>query len=140
MTNRQKIEYLQQYEVLIGDVRDRKLMIEYWEGQKEGLGSAPIGDGPHGCGKSDIVEIAIQSIDEMVQKYSEDVVRLSVLAISIESAIDGACKNRKEQRVMRLRYIHLLKFPEISKKMRLSERQVLRIHKDALDRIGVPQK
>lgn len=50
MTNRQKIEYLQQYEVLIGDARDRKLMIEYWEGKKEGLGSAPIGDGPHGGG------------------------------------------------------------------------------------------
>ena len=140
MTNRQKIEYLQQYEVLIGDARDRRLMIEYWESQKEGLGSAPIGDGPHGCGKSDIVEIAIQSIDEMIQKYSEDVVRLSVLAISIELAIDGACKKRKEQRVMRLRYIHLLKFSEISKKMRLSERQVLRIHKDALDRINIPQK
>ena len=140
MINRQKIEYLQQYEVLVGDMRDRKLMIEYWEGQKEGLGSAPIGDGPHGGGKSDIVEMAIQSIDEMTQKYSEDVVRLSVLAILIESAIDGACKNRKEQRVMRLRYIHLLKFTEISKKMRLSERQVLRIHKGALDRISVPQK
>lgn len=140
MTNRQKIEYLQQYEVLIGDMRDRKLMIEYWEGQKEGLGSAPIGDGPHGCGKSDIVEMAIQSIDEVIQKYSEDAILLSSIAKSIELAIDDACKNRKEQRVMRLRYIHLLKFTEISKKMRLSERQVLRLHKDALDRISVPEK
>ena len=140
MTNRQKIEYLQQYGLAKNAVNDIRLDIQEWEGRKDGLGATHIGDGARGSRESNIVEMAIQAIDEMTQKYSEDVVRLSVLAISIELAIDGACKNRKEQRVMRLRYIHLLKFPEISKKMRLSERQVLRIHKDALDRINIPQK
>ena len=58
MTNRQKIEYLQQYEVLIGDARDRKLMIEYWEGKKRGWGQHLLEMVPMGAAQKLALRIA----------------------------------------------------------------------------------
>ena len=70
MTNRQKIEYLQQYVLAKKAVDDIRMEIQEWEGRKDGLGATRIGDGARGSGESNIVEMAIQAVDDLISHFT----------------------------------------------------------------------
>ena len=137
MTNRQKIEYLQQYGLAKNAVNDIRLDIQEWEGRKDGLGATHIGDGARGSGESNIVEMAIQAIDDLISLYSCEILRLTDLTAEIETSIKGACQNRLEWRVMRLRYIRGMQWDEIGESVRLKKRQVQNIHSKVIGRLVV---
>ncbi|SDY29517.1 hypothetical protein [Eubacterium barkeri] len=140
MTNRQKIEYLQKYVQSKGAVDDIRLDIQEWEGRKDGLGAAHISDGARGSGESNIVEMAIQAIDDLINCYSCEILRLTDLTAEIETCIKSACKNRIEWRVMRLRYIHGVQWGVIEESVGLKKRQVQNIHTRIIDRLAAGEK
>ena len=137
MTNRQKIEYLQQYGLAKNAVNDIRLDIQEWEGRKDGLGATHIGDGARGSGESNIVETAIQAIDDLISHYSREILRMTDLTAEIETSIKGACKNRLEWRVMRLRYIRGMQWDEIEESIGLKKRQIQNIHMKIIDRLVI---
>ena len=137
MTNRQKIEYLQQYGLAKDAVNDIRMEIQEWEGRKDGLGATHIGDGARGSRESNIVEMAIQAIDDLISHYSCEILRLTDLTAEIETSIKGACKNRIEWRVMRLRYIRGMQWDEIGESVGLKKRQIQNIHMKIIDRLVI---
>ena len=137
MTNRQKIEYLQQYGLAKNAVNDIRLDIQEWESRKDGLGATHIGDGARGSGESNIVEMAIQVIDDLISHYSREILRMTDLTAEIETSIKGACKNRLEWRVMRLRYIRGMQWDEIEESIGLKKRQIQNIHMKIIDRLVI---
>ena len=137
MTNRQKIEYLQQYVLAKKAVDDIRMEIQEWEGRKDGLGATHIGDGARGSGESNIVETAIQVIDDLISFYSCEILRLTDLTAEIETSIEGACKNRLEWRAMRLRYIRGMQWDEIGESVGLKKRQIQNIHMKIIDSLVV---
>lgn len=137
MTNRQKIEYLQQYRPAKDAVNDIRMEIQEWEGRKDGLGATHIGDGARGSRESNIVEMAIQVIDDLISLYSCEILHLTDLTVEIETSIKSTCKNRIEWRVMRLRYIRGMQWDEIGESVRLKKRQVQNIHSKVIGRLVV---
>ena len=137
MTNRQKIEYLQQYRPAKDAVNDIRMEIQEWEGRKDGLGATHIGDGARGSRESNIVEMAIQAIDDLISLYSCEILHLTDLTVEIETSIKSTCKNRIEWRVMRLRYIRGMQWDEIGESVRLKKRQVQNIHSKVIGRVVV---
>lgn len=137
MTNRQKIEYLQQYVLAKKAVDDIRMEIQEWEGRKDGLGATHIGDGARGSGESNIVETAIQAIDDLISLYSCEILHLTDLTVGIETSIKSTCKNRIEWRVMRLRYIRGMQWDEIGESVGLKKRQIQNIHMKIIDRLVI---
>ena len=137
MTNRQKIEYLQQYGLAKDAVNDIRMEIQEWEGRKDGLGATHIGDGARGSGESNIVEMAIQVIDDLISHYSREILRLTDLTVEIETSIKSTCKNRIEWRVMRLRYIRGMQWDAIELDVCLKKRQLQNIHARIIDRLVI---
>ena len=139
MTNRQKIEYLQQYRPAKDAVNDIRMEIQEWEGRKDGLGATHIGDGARGSRESNIVEMAIQAIDDLIMSYSAEILCLTDLTAEIELVIKSACKNRIEWRVMRLRYIRGMQWGEIEENIGLKKRQVQNIHAEVIEQLVIPK-
>ena len=137
MTNRQKIEYLQQYVLAKKAVDDIRMAIQEWEGRKDRLGATHIGDGARGSGESNIVETAIQAIDDLISHYSFEILRLTDLTVEIETSIKSTCKNQIEWRVVRLRYIRGMQWDEIGESVGLKKRQIQNIHMKIIDRLVI---
>ena len=93
---------------------------------------SPAQDGmPHGSGGGDLSGYAAR-LDELDRKLREQLERKIQLRAEITEKID-AMPNETESLLLRLRYIHGLKWEEVAVKMDYSWRAVHKIHSKALE-------
>lgn len=93
---------------------------------------SPAQDGmPHGSGGGDLSGY-VARLDELDRKLREQLERKIQLRAEITEKID-AMPNETESLLLRLRYIHGLKWEEVAVKMDYSWRAVHKIHSKALE-------
>lgn len=93
---------------------------------------SPAQDGmPHGSGGGDLSGYAAR-LDELDRKLREQLERKIQLRAEITEKID-AMPNETESLLLRLRYIHGLKWEEVAVKMDYSWKQIHRLHSKALN-------
>lgn len=83
------------------------------------------------------IEAIVVKIAEYEYKINDEIDRLVDLKESIRCAISGV-RNQDQQLLLRLHYLEYLPWVEVQRKMNLSEKQVHRLHGEALKLVKVP--
>lgn len=97
---------------------------------------SPAQDGmPHGSGGGDLSGYAAH-LDELDRKLRTQLERKLQIRTEITERID-AMENETESLLLRLRYIHGLKWEEVAVKMEYSWRAVHKIHSKALEHFKI---
>ena len=133
--NERKKEYLRQYlkakraqEILEQEIDELRL--------DRMIPGSPAQDGmPHGSGGGDLSGYAAR-LDELDQKLREQMYKKIQLRAEITEKID-AMPDETESLLLRLRYIHGLKWEEVAVKMDYSWRAVHKIHSKALEHFKI---
>lgn len=86
---------------------------------------------PHGSGGRDLSDY-VAELDELDQKLKVQVEKKIRLRKEITERID-AMPNETESLLLRLRYIHGLRWMDVSSRLSYSREQTLRLHKNALE-------
>lgn len=93
---------------------------------------SPAQDGmPHGSGGGDLSGY-VARLDELDRKLRAQMYKKIQLRAEITEKID-AMENETESLLLRLRYIHRLKWEEVAVKMDYSWKQIHRLHSKALN-------
>ena len=136
MDNEKKKKYLNQYR---GSVRAQKAIIEeITQLRVDAMFSSLNMDGmPKGSGQSDLSSY-IAKRDELIKKLEDEMKRKIDLQREITERINRL-ESDTEAVVLRLRYIHCLKWEEIALKIGYEYRNVLYIHGRALRGLEIPE-
>lgn len=136
MDNEKKKKYLNQYR---GSVRAQKAIIEEITQLRADamLPSLNMDGMPKGSGQSDLSSY-IAKRDELIKKLEDEMKRKIDLQREITERINRL-ENDTEAVVLRLRYIHCLKWEEIALKIGYEYRNVLYIHGRALRDLKIPE-
>ena len=129
--NNRKKEYLRKYleakrmqEVLEREIDELRL--------DRMIPGSPAQDGmPHGSGGGDLSGY-VARLDELDRKLRAQMYKKIQLRAEITEKID-AMENETESLLLRLRYIHGLKWEEVAVKMDYSWKQIHRLHSKALN-------
>lgn len=129
--NNRKKEYLRKYleakrmqEVLEREIDELRL--------DRMIPGSPAQDGmPHGSGGGDLSGYAAR-LDDLDQKLRTQMYKKIQIRAEITERID-AMENETESLLLRLRYIHGLKWEEVAVKMDYSWKQIHRLHSKALN-------
>lgn len=133
--NERKKEYLRQYlkakraqEILEQEIDELRL--------DRMIPGSPAQDGmPHGSGGGDLSGYAVR-LDDLDRKLRAQMYKKIQLRAEITAKID-AMPDETESLLLRLRYIHGLKWEEVAVKMDYSWRAVHKIHSKALEHFEI---
>lgn len=129
--NERKKEYLRQY------LRAKRAQVMLEQEINElrldrMIPGSPAQDGmPHGSGGGDLSGYAAR-LDDLDQKLRTQMYKKIQIRAEITERID-AMENETESLLLRLRYIHGLKWEEVAVKMDYSWKQIHRLHSKALN-------
>lgn len=96
---------------------------------------------PQGKGNCEVSKmcLAIEKIEQIENIISQEIAELKLLREKINKAVKGM-KEESLKQIIYLRYIKCMTFEDIGEMMSYSWRQILRLHKVALERINLERK
>ena len=127
--NEKKKEYLKRYHV--AELAEKEIQEEIDDLRMNKMFPALIQDGmPHGSSCMDLSEYAAQ-LDELLTELKDQMEQRIRIRREITQRIE-AMQDETEKTVLRLRYIHWLRWEQIAERMGYGWTQVHRIHGRAL--------
>lgn len=127
--NEKKKEYLRRYHA--AELAEREIREEIDDLRMNKMFPALIQDGmPHGSSCMDLSEYAAQ-LDELLTELKDQMEQRIRIRREITQRIE-AMQDETEKTVLRLRYIHWLRWEQIAERMGYSLRNVTKIHGKAL--------
>lgn len=127
--NEKKKEYLRRYHA--AELAEREIREEIDDLRMNKMFSALIQDGmPHGSSCMDLSEYAAQ-LDELLTELKDQMEQRIRIRREITQRIE-AMQDETEKTVLRLRYIHWLRWEQIAERMGYSLRNITKIHGKAL--------
>lgn len=127
--NEKKKEYLRRYHA--AELAEREIREEIDDLRMNKMFPALIQDGmPHGSSCMDLSEYAAQ-IDELLTELKDQMEQRIRIRREITQRIE-AMQDETEKTVLRLRYIHWLRWEQIAERMGYSLRNITKIHGKAL--------
>lgn len=137
MTNQDKKAYLRQYSAADGEIND--LLRRKDETMARLTRVTPTYSGmPGGGGDGDKYTNGVAKIIELEEEIDRRTDALVDKRREIERCID-ATPDAAERRLLKLRYIDGMKWERIALEMSYTQRQVLRIHGNALENLHIVQ-
>ncbi len=133
----QKKEYLKQYETIVRQMERSELVINEIRMNKMQTGFV-MNSSPCGTTQSDISDYAVK-IEEETEKYMEARYHRIRMCTEIRDRIE-AMENEDEKDILTYRYIKMLRWSgveSISEKMKISVREVHRLHGRALQHFKI---
>lgn len=134
MTSQEKKRYLSQYRYIRDEIADLLQDIEEWRTIAEKT-TASYNASPSGGGSADKLTNVVAKIIEIKDKCAEHLERMEQVRRNIEKAIEEV-DDVELKRILRRRYIRGWSFPRIADDMGYSERQILRLHGTALQKVN----
>lgn len=127
--NEKKKEYLRRYHT--AEIAEREIREEIDDLRMNKMFPALIQDGmPHGSSCMDLSEYAAQ-LDELLTELKDQMEQRIRIRREITQRIE-AMQDETEKTVLRLRYIHWLRWEQIAERMGYSLRNITKIHGKAL--------
>ena len=127
--NEKKKEYLRRYHA--AELAEREIREEIDDLRINKMFPALIQDGmPHGSSCMDLSEYAAQ-LDELLTELKDQMEQRIRIRREITQRIE-AMQDETEKTVLRLRYIHWLRWEQIAERMGYSLRNITKIHGKAL--------
>lgn len=127
--NEKKKEYLRRYHA--AELAEREIREEIDDLRMNKMFPALIQDGmPHGSSCGDLSEYAAQ-LDELLTELKDQMEQRIRIRREITQRIE-AMQDETEKTVLRLRYIHWLRWEQIAERMGYSLRNITKIHGKAL--------
>lgn len=127
--NEKKKEYLRRYHA--AELAEREIREEIDDLRMNKMFPALIQDGmPHGSSCMDLSEYAAQ-LDELLTELKDQMEQRIRIRREITQRIE-AMRDETEKTVLRLRYIHWMKWERIADRMGYSIRNITKIHGKAL--------
>lgn len=135
--NEEKKEYLKGYEKILRRMQHHEERIR--EMRLHQMGGAINYDGmPHAHNISDLSEY-VAILDSEERKYMQEQYRRVQKCKEIMDRIERL-ENEDEKDVLTYRYIRLMKWEDVCKRMEVSWKQVHRLHVRALNNFELPEK
>lgn len=110
--------------------------IEYLESKKTSIKSMIIDDMPKPEPEQDRLGELLGEIEDLIDLYNEKQIKLMKQQIEIENCIDKL-DNALERNIMRYVYFEGMRFEKVSCIIHYSYRTVRRIHKRAIENLGI---
>lgn len=132
MSIEEKKEYLNSYRNVRKRIINLREQLESLREIERSAKSQQLSDMPKGggSGQQDLSDLMVK-IEELREKISDKIWEANKIRVNIEDTI-ASIQNADEQRVLRMRYIELKGWDEISIEMEYSRRQIFNIHGNAL--------
>lgn len=132
MSIEEKKEYLNSYRNVRRRIINLREQLESLREIERSAKSQQLSDMPKGggSGQQDLSDLMVK-IEELREKISDKIWEANKIRVNIEDTI-ASIQNADEQRVLRMRYIELKGWDEISIEMEYSRRQIFNIHGNAL--------
>lgn len=128
--NDEKKAYLRRYSAALR--AEKQIEEEITQLRLDTMMPAVVNDGmPHGSGGCGDLSGYAAQVDALLNDLKEQIEKRIKIRREIIERIE-AMQNETEKTVLRLRYIHLLKWTDIADKTCISERYAKRLHGDAL--------
>lgn len=128
--NDEKKAYLRRYGAALR--AEKQIEEEITQLRLDTMMPAVVNDGmPHGSGGCGDLSGYAAQVDALLNDLKEQIEKRIKIRREIIERIE-AMQNETEKTVLRLRYIHLLKWTDIADKTCISERYAKRLHGDAL--------
>lgn len=132
--NEKKKEYLRRYHA--AELAEREIREEIDDLRMNKMFPALIQDGmPHGSSCMDLSEYAAQ-LDELLTELKDQMEQRIRIRREITQRIE-AMRDETEKTVLRLRYIHWMKWERIAERLGYDVRNVTRIHGRALQNFKI---
>lgn len=131
MTNEEKKEYLNEYKLASKKVVALQEQLESLREVEQSAKVQKLSDMPKGSSQSDLSDLMIR-IEKLQEKIDKALTKCMEKKLEIEESLICLVDD-EEARVLRYRYIKLLGWREIAKRLDYSVRHVQRIHGRAIE-------
>ncbi len=135
MTNEEKKEYLNEYKLSCKKVVALQEQLESLREVEQSAKVQKLSDMPKGSSKSDLSNLMIR-IEKLQEKIDTALAKCIEKKLEIEESLICLVDD-EEARVLRYRYIKLLGWREIAKRLDYSVRHVQRIHGRAIENYDI---
>lgn len=129
-------EELKEYIETKREIKIIEEKIEFLESKKTSIKSQIITDMPRGEAEQDRLGQLLIQIEELIDLYNEKQDKLLKQQLKIEKCIDKL-DSSLERNIMRYVYFEGMRFEEVSCIIHYSYRTVRRIHKRAIENLGI---
>ena len=129
-------EELKEYIETKREIKIIEEKIEFLESKKTSIKSQIITDMPRGEAEQDRLGQLLIQIEELIELYNEKQIKLMKQQTEIENCIDKL-DSSLERNIMRYVYFEGMRFEEVSCIIHYSYRTVRRIHKRAIENLGI---
>lgn len=129
-------EELKEYIEVKREIKIIEEKIEFLESKKTSIKSQIITDMPRGEAEQDRLGQLLIQIEELIELYNEKQIKLMKQQTEIENCIDKL-DSSLERNIMRYVYFEGMRFEEVSCIIHYSYRTVRRIHKRAIENLGI---
>lgn len=129
-------EELKEYIETKREIKIIEEKIEFLESKKTSIKSQIITDMPRGEAEQDRLGQLLIQIEELIDSYNEKQIKLMKQQTEIENCIDKL-DSSLERNIMRYVYFEGMRFEEVSCIIHYSYRTVRRIHKRAIENLGI---
>lgn len=132
MENEEKKEYLLQYGKACKRIKNLKEQLISLREVEQSAKIQQLSDMPKGSGRDKDLSDLMVRIEKLREKINDEIMRSARIRTMIEEDI-LEIEDADQARVLRMRYIELLQWEEISDRMKYSRRQVIYMHGRALN-------
>lgn len=135
MTLGEKKNFLRSYRLAWNASQDAILRLKEFRERNEGLKAIVIDDMPHGHGQRDLSDY-VAELDHLERDLTAKIWTYIETCKDVNRAIDTS-QSAQHRRLLRMIYIDWMSFESIAVKTGYSYRQVVRMHRRAVDELEI---
>lgn len=136
MSNEEKKKYLNRYRESGRKIINLQEELQALREVEQSAKIQQLSDMPKGSGRQQDIAVVLIGIEKLQKRIDDEIVRQIKIRLEIENVLLGV-KDAQEAKVLRLRYIELLKWEEICVQMNYSWKGIHKVHGRALKNLNI---
>ena len=136
MSNEEKKKYLNRYRESGRKIINLQEELQALREVEQSAKIQQLSDMPKGSGRQQDIAVVLIGIEKLQKRVDDEIIKSVNVRVEIENTLLNV-SDAQEAKVLRLRYIELMKWEEICVQMNYSWKQIHRVHKRALENLEI---
>ena len=136
MSNEEKKKYLNRYRESGRKIINLQEELQALREVEQSAKIQQLSDMPKGSGRQQDIAVVLIGIEKLQKRIDDEIVRQIKIRLEIENQLLGV-SDAQEAKVLRLRYIELMKWEEICVQMNYSWKGIHKVHGRALKNLNI---
>lgn len=136
MSNEEKKKYLNRYRESGRKIINLQEELQALREVEQSAKIQQLSDMPKGSGRQQDIAVVLIGIEKLQKRIDDEIIKSVNVRVEIENTLLNV-SDAQEAKVLRLRYIDMMKWEEICVQMNYSWKQIHRVHKRALENLEI---